>query len=445
MAAASTNFISSTSLSRSSRVTAERKASRVVALATFPTELDASLMRFVLPALLSSLIALSASAQAVRGNIDLTHPQTYTLHRIGSMDPTGGNRDSLRVLAGATATLMDVDGPGQISHLWVTISDAEKYFLKRVVLRIYWDGEATPSVEVPIGDFFGQNTGEYVGFESAVLNVGSSRALNSYFPMPFRKHARITIENQGKLPINSFYYNLEYRTGPNVADKDSLYFHAQYRQAIPNKGWTTDFYDNQDYHVNLKPNLDGKDNYTFLEANGKGHYVGLTLGVVQNQDGWWGEGDEMLFIDDMSKPTITGTGSEDYFLGAWDFGTHFAYQSNGAPLVGSELAGSHNLVYRFHLDSPIPFTKEFKGTIEHGHANHRSDNYYSVAYWYQTEPHAPFPELPAVETRLPTIYSTGGPGNGPQQNIAPPVAPPPIPQPGAISPTANPQSPTRPQ
>jgi hypothetical protein len=134
--------------------------------------------------------------------------------------------------------------------------------------------------------------------------------------------------------------------------------------------------------------------------------------VLQNQDYWWGEGDDMFFVDGAKEPTITGTGSEDYFLGAYGFQEPFSYSSYGAPIVGEERAGSRSSVYRFHLDSPIPFTKSLKATIEHGHANTRSDNYYSVAYWYQAEPHAVFPELPAVEERLPRLRMVGGPGNG---------------------------------
>jgi hypothetical protein len=386
-----------------------------------------------------------AGGQAVRGSVDLTRQQTYTVHRVSSSDVSGANRDSVRVAAGGTASMMDVDGPGQISHIWITASDSEKYFLKRLVLRMYWDDEATPSVEVPLGDFFGLNTGEYAGYESAVLSVGGSRSLNSFFPMPFRKHARITLTNEGTQPLFNLFFNIEYRAGPQEADAKSMYFHAQYRQAAPLHGWTNEWYDNGDFRVNRKENLDGKDNYVFMEATGRGHYVGLTLGVVQNQDGWWGEGDEMLFVDSPDKPTISGTGSEDYFLGAWDFESKFAYQTYGAPLVGSELAGSHNTAYRFHLDSPIPFTKSFKGTIEHGNANHRSDNYYSVAYWYQAEPHAPFPQLPPVEQRLPAIMPVTGPGNGPQQNVAPPFPPPAVPSPGTVSPTANPPAPTTPR
>ena len=120
----------------------------------------------------------------------------------------------------------------------------------------------------------------------------------------------------------------------------------------------------------------------------------------------------MFFIDGESRPSIIGTGSEDYFLGAWDFGqSGFSHFLHGAPVKGEERAGSRSSVYRFHLDSPIPFTKSIRATIEHGHANHRSDNYYSVAYWYQTEPHAEPPLLPAVDQRIPKLQPVGGPGN----------------------------------
>jgi hypothetical protein len=149
-----------------------------------------------------------------------------------------------------------------------------------------------------------------------------------------------------------------------------------------------------------------------MEATGRGHFVGVTMSVLQNQDKWFGEGDDMFFVDGAKLPSINGTGTEDYFLGAWDFGGHpFSYQLYGAPVVGSELAGGRSSVYRFHLDSPIPFTKSLRATIEHGHANHRSDNYFSVAYWYQTEPHAAFPALPSLEQRILRIYPVGGPGN----------------------------------
>jgi hypothetical protein len=230
--------------------------------------------------------------------------------------------------------------------------------------------------------------------------------------MPFQKHALITVTNEGKAEVEAFYFNLDYRALSHALPADTLYFHAQFRQAQPNHGWTNDWVNNGDPRVDNAKNLDGKDNYVWMEATGKGHFVGVTMSVLQNQDFWWGEGDDMFFIDGDTHPTITGTGSEDYFLGAYDFGrATSSYRLFGARVIGDEHAGTRTSAYRFHLDSPITFTKSLKATIEHGHANHRSDNFYSVAYWYQTEPHAQFPSLPSVDQRLPRLQPTGGPGN----------------------------------
>jgi len=361
--------------------------------------------------LLAAGFVATAQAQTPGWQPDVTQQQTYTLHRSSSADTTGRNADFRSVAPGATETVLDVDGPGVISHIWFTINDAEPYHLKRIVLRMYWDGETTPSVEAPIGDFFGLGLGTYHNWHSEMLSVGSVKALNSYFPMPYRHHARITVTNEGKQQIGSLYYNIDYRTESHPLPKDTLYFHAQYRQAQPNHGWTDKWEDNGTPLVNDKVNLDGKGNYVWLDAKGHGQYVGVTMSVLQNQDMWWGEGDDMFFIDGAKLPSIAGTGSEDYFLGAWGFaGTPFSYPLYGAPVVGYDLAGGRSSVYRFHFDAPIPFTKSIQATIEHGHANHRSDNFYSVAYWYQAEPHAPFPALPPVDERIPALQPVGGPG-----------------------------------
>ena len=357
-------------------------------------------------------VPLAAQSQSPSWQPNPTLQQTYTLHRASSADPTGANADSRKVEPGVALTVLDVDGPGRITHLWFTIASSEAYHLKKIVLRIYWDGEETPSVEAPIGDFFGLGLGYYTSWESAMLSVGSVKDLNCFFPMPFQRHARITLTNEGKKLIKALYYNIDYRTDTTPLAPGTLYFHAQYRQAQPNRGWTNRWTLNRDRLVNKKSNLTGQDNYVWFEAKGSGQYAGVTMSVLQNQDGWWGEGDDMFFVDGARRPSIAGTGSEDYFLGAWDFrGKPFSYQLYGAPVVGKEVAGGRSSVYRFHLDSPIVFTTSFKATIEHGNANHRSDNYYSVAYWYQTEPHAPFPPLPPVEQRLPLLEHVGGPGS----------------------------------
>ena len=221
--------------------------------------------------------------------------------------------------------------------------------------------------------------------------MGADKALNCFFPMPFRKHARVTVTNEGHEGIDALYWNIDWRAYHAPLLAGTAYFHAQYRQATPDVAVP-----------NAKANLDGKNNYVWMEATGRGHFVGVTMSVIENADGWWGEGDDMFFIDGEKLPSINGTGTEDYFLGAWDFGgKSFSYGLFGAPVVGPEKKDARWSVYRFHLDSPIPFTKSLRATIEHGHANDRGDNFYSVAYWYQSEPHAEFPALPPVDSRVP--------------------------------------------
>jgi hypothetical protein len=221
----------------------------------------------------------------------------------------------------------------------------------------------------------------------------------------------VTVTNEGTVRVGAYYSNIDYELVPFIP-AEAAYFHAQYRQEAPCRGWTDQWQRNNDAMVENKKNLDGAGNYVILEAQGRGHYVGVTHGVLQNQDGWWGEGDDMFFIDGEKTPSINGTGSEDYFLGAWDFDDQaFACGLFGAPVKGAEKAGAHWSLYRFHLDSPITFTKSLRATIEHGHANHRSDNFYSVSYWYQAEPHGAFPQLPALDQRIPKLQPVGGPGN----------------------------------
>jgi hypothetical protein len=357
----------------------------------------------------------TSPAQTATAKVDLTQPQDYVLKRVSSFDRSGGNADYRKIASGQTLTVLDVDGPATLTHIWITLSSPESYHLKKLVLRMYWDHETAPSVETPLGDFFGLGLGDYYVWESELLSVAHKRALNSFFPMPFQNHALITVTNEGQEAVDAFYFNLDYRAESHPLPQGTLYFHAQFRQAQPNHGWTNDWKNNGDPRVNDAKNLDGKDNYVWMEATGQGHYVGVTMSILQNQDYWWGEGDDMFFIDGDPHPSITGTGSEDYFLGAYDFGEHsFSYRLFGAPVKGEERAGSRSSVYRFHLDSPITFTKSLRATIEHGHANHRSDNFYSVAYWYQTEPHAQFPALPPVDQRLPRLQPVGGPGNAAQ-------------------------------
>ena len=375
----------------------------------------------------ASLLLLSWSQLLAQDMASLPFEKTYTQERLTSSDPSGGNDDGGRanpIKPGETRVLGQVTGPGIITHMWFTIDSPELFHLKKLVLRMYWDDDPLPAVETPIGDFFGLGLGQYFTYESGPISVGSQKALNAFFAMPFRKSAKITITNDGQEATRAFYYNIDWQKHTSLP-ANMLYFYAEYRQAQPNNGWTNDWKFNSDGQINGKKNLNGQDNYTILEAEGPGHYVGVTQSIVQNQGDWWGEGDEMMFIDSPDKPTITGTGSEDYFLGAWCYGncginpfgsTHptFAYQRYGNPVNGGDDAGSKWMVYRFHTDSPVPFKKSFKISIEHGHANGRSDNFYTVAYWYQKGPHKLRAPLPPVQDRIPRVVDTGGPTMGRQ-------------------------------
>ncbi len=333
----------------------------------------------------------------------------YKARRSSSWDRTGGNGDAVPVEPGQAATLLDVKGAGVVTHIWFTINSPDQMHLKNLVLRAWWDDEDSPSVEVPIGDFFGLGLGEYFVYQSALLAVAPIKALNAYFQMPFSSSARLTLTNEGNVRTDNLYFAIDYVALPNLPANLGR-FHAQYRQAAPCKGWTDDWTNNWDRPVGDRKNLSGADNYVFLEATGKGHFVGVTQAVLQNQNGWFGEGDDMVFIDGDAAPTINGTGTEDYYNGAWDFGGQpFAYPHNGAPyIIDPERIGGRYCLYRWHTEGPIAFEKSIRVTIEHGHANHRSDNFYTTAYWYQTEPHSAFPALPKPEERVPRVFSIGG-------------------------------------
>lgn len=351
--------------------------------------------------------------------------RNYSSQRISSYDTTGANDDGNwkdKIKPGDTRVIGEVEGPGIIKHIWITIASHEPQHLKKIVFRIYWDGEDAPSVEAPIGDFFGLGLGKYFLYDSEFLSVGSQRALNASFPMPFQKSAKITVTNEGGQAIDAFYYNIDWEKHRSLPN-DIGYFHAQYRQSVPTDGWTTDWERNSDPKINNKENKSGEGNYVIMEAEGKGHFIGVTHSLIQNQGDWWGEGDEMIYIDGAEMPQINGTGAEDYYLGAWCYGgcginpfgndqPTFDYSEYGNPLNGGDDRGAQWMVYRFHSESPIVFNESIRMTIEHGHANHRSDNYYTVGYWYQTEPHAPFPSLPPVEDRIPQLVNTEGPTIG---------------------------------
>lgn len=340
--------------------------------------------------------------------------------RQSSYDRTGGNRDCWTVGTGETATIAEIEGAGCITHLWFTLSCPEdRYYLRHTVLRAYWDGEESPSVEVPLGDFF--NIGHGLSASNAALplttvapggdelKLGGNMAMNAYWQMPFSDGARITVSNEGIAPIAALYFYVDYEAYDSLPE-NALRFHAQWRRENPTAGIKGDLSaQGLNYWTLLsEPNLDGRENYVILHAEGRGHFVGCNLSVDNidpTPDGltWWGEGDDMVFIDGEPLPSLIGTGSEDYFCHAW--GMH----PRGYPLAGTsvyehdpERPGRRKQTsYRFHVTDPILFQRSILMTIEHGHANMQINDYASTAYWYQTEPHAPFPPLPDPIARRP--------------------------------------------
>jgi len=327
--------------------------------------------------------------------------------RVSSWDRTGGNADAIPIEGGRTATLADIAGPGSIRHIWFTISAQDQNYLRKVVLRMFWDNEKEPSVEVPVGDFFGVGHALANHFTSLPLTMtkgagwGRNAGMNCYFPMPFAERALITIENQCEAPVGAFYYYVDHELYDGL-DANQGRFHACYSQEHP--CGKVEFPEGTP-----EINLTGDENYVILEAEGRGHYVGCVLSVdnfnaYHQNHTWFGEGDDMIFIDgEKWPPSLHGTGTEDYFCEAWGFPSGeysgpYTGVSLGKDVVG--WSGKWSL-YRFHIEDPVHFRKSIRVTIEHGHANDQGNDYSSVAYWYQAEPHKAFAALPPAQERVP--------------------------------------------
>ena len=328
----------------------------------------------------------------------------------GVLGPGRKGAPALRdIPQGETCILADIDGPGVIRHIWITLTDKpdDGYFtLSDVVLRMYWDNEEKPSVEVPIGDFFLNGFSMYTQVSSMPITVNPVRGYNCYFPMPFARHARITIENQHPGPLKSFFFQIDYTEYDELPP--SCYFHAQYRRER-----ITEL--RRDYTV-----IDG--------IKGKGHFVGMYMALTALERYWYGEGEVKFYIDgDEEYPTICGTGLEDYFGGGFGFVEDQRMETPGhetlfqTPFQGYHFFSAYEPhhswrfegacppmrgFYRFHILDPIFFSEDLKVTVQQiGTCNtglfERQDDVSTVAYWYQSEPHMVFPELPSREYRKP--------------------------------------------
>lgn len=333
--------------------------------------------------------------------------------RSSSYDIKGGNRDWWVIAPGESVPITEILGAGCIKHIWMTVGSVDPAFPRKIVLRAFWDGEDQPSVECPLGDFFGIGHGIIKNFWSAPLQMSpqDGRAFNCWFPMPFAQSARVEVQNECSSEINLYFY-IDYERYDRLEEGLGR-FHAQWRRENPTTGFgepTRRFAQDNTYMWEIwnTPNLDGSGNYVILEAQGKGHYVGCHLDIdcfQREKNDWYGEGDDMIFIDgEPWPPRLHGTGTEDYFNTA--FCPHEEYNSpyHGVTVCSGDVEWpwrGKNSVYRYHIEDPIYFEESIRVTIEHGHGNSLSNDYSSTAYWYQTEPHLPFQPLLAVKDRLP--------------------------------------------
>jgi len=316
-------------------------------------------------------------------------------------DPVDHNADNSRVLAGQSKVVLDVKGPGIVTHMWFTFLGPGRHVWavngsathQEMLMKVFYDDHEEPDIEVPFGDFFANCFGKRSEVISIPVIVEDADSYNSFWPMPFRKSIKIEIENQSKEKnINLLYYNIDWIKKDKL-DKGTPYFYARYHQEYPA--------------------VNGKD-YVILETEGKGHYVGTVMAVRTRSPEWFGEGDEKIYIDGETKASIWGTGTEDYFLSAWGLEGGVNTPYFGTVYFDHGNLGGHTSAYRWHIADPVVFQKSIKVTIEHGgwisadenkerrtHSwNEREDDISTVAYWYQTGRPGRKEQIPPSEERI---------------------------------------------
>ncbi len=348
--------------------------------------------------------------------------------RISSYDVTGRNNDYWIIESGEKRVLADIKGPGAIKHIWMT----QGCNYRNCLLQFTWDNALYPSVKVPLGDFFCLGHTIVNSFQSFLFSASTATnncfetgcALNCYVPMPFKERALIELINESKSPHRQYFY-IDYELYDKPLE-DMGYFHAEFRRAFPFSGWAPEINSNKIGSELANVVNKGKDawknNYVILETKGKGHYIGCNLSVTNFKGDWWGEGDDMIWVDGYKwPPDLHGTGSEDYFNQGWGMQDN-AFLRNGSsifegntikhiPEMRAKAApwsvGGYQTSYVFHIENPVYFTKELKVTIEHGHGNHLANEYSSVAYWYAEKP-TRIIEPPSVEKRQPILRDNKG-------------------------------------
>ena len=321
----------------------------------------------------------------------LDSPRDFRSRRISSYRENGANRDAKTVPPGESFVVAEISGAGRIVHTWFTLASQDPAYLDNAWIRAYWDGAAEPAVEVPFGDFHALGHGRVAAVESEFVTVVARPELNfnlanqnvagfnTYFPMPFGRGARIEIENRSTLPLRSLYYQIDYQE--HRREPSPLRFHAEFRETEPEEARPGEGGFDQ-------RNPDGADNHLILDVRGRGHFIGMVLSVDAMRAGWW-EGDDMFWVDGEAQPSLYGTGTEDYFGGAWGFRKAYTYRRHGLSYLEKTAwrpdwqAGRYTM-YRWHGGDAVPFAKSLKVSIERGHNNSARDSrYWSVAYWYQ--------------------------------------------------------------
>jgi len=342
--------------------------------------------------------AATAFAQDQLGVITRKQPGRRMRNSSGLFDPES-NADAFHIGPGETVVLADLEGPGEIQHIWFTIGAFDRRYPRTMVFRIYWDGALTPSVESPLGDFFAAGNGMRANVSTLPIEVTSyGRALNCYWRMPFHKRARLTMTNDGPRPITSCYFYIDWARLDELPP-DTLYFHARYNQEWPAKPFTY---------------------YTLLDVQGDGQYVGSVINLHSAVGSWFGESDDHFYIDGEEEPSLVGTGFEDYFSDAWNLRL---FSNLNAGITIREWNGEDARItgYKWHINDPVMFRKSLKVDVERrsyvavtdpktgetvkGDFKYRPDFVSSVAYWYQrtvAERARPFPTL--RERLMPEIW-----------------------------------------
>lgn len=346
--------------------------------------------------------------------------------RTSSWAVDGRNHDAWTIRAGKRAVLADIKGPGCIRHIWLT----QRNHYRECLISITFDDASHPSVLCPLGDFFGLGNSIVNSYQSLLFSASTNNnnqfnqgcALNCYAPMPFAKHAVVEIINESDEDHGQYFY-VDYETYDRPPHEDIGYFHAEFRRENPFGGWGHEITVNTpEANIANKERLAWDNNYVILETKGRGHYIGCNISVTNFQGTWWGEGDDMIWVDGYKwPPDLHGTGSEDYLNQAWGMQAN-AFLRNGSsisehhtknmfpltkPLPWNKPLGGYQTSYVHHIENPVHFKKEIKVTIEHGHGNHLANEMASVAYWYSDAPvQVALP--PPVDKRMPVLRDEFG-------------------------------------